>query len=31
MDNNEFYESIKERILNKINQTEIIEDVTSEI
>ena len=31
MDNNEFYDSIKERILNKINQTEIIEDVTSEI
>ena len=31
MDNNEFYESIKERILNKINNTEIKEDATSEI
>jgi recombination protein RecA len=32
MDNKEFYDSIKERILNKINQTEkLTEDVTSEI
>ena len=32
MDNNEFYESIKERILNKINETPIEEDnATSEI
>jgi recombination protein RecA len=31
MDNKEFQDSIKEQILNKINQTEIIEDVTSEI
>jgi recombination protein RecA len=32
MDNEEFYNSIKEQIINKINQTEIpTEDVTSEI
>ena len=31
MDNKEFQDSIKERILNKINQTEIKEDATSEI
>lgn len=31
MDNKEFYDSIKERILNKINNTEIKEDAASEI
>ena len=31
MDNEEFYNSIKEQIINKINQTEILEDATSEI
>jgi recombination protein RecA len=31
MDNEEFYNSIKDQILNKINQTEIQENVTSEI
>jgi len=31
MDNKEFYDSIKEQILNKINNSEIKEDATSEI
>ena len=31
MDNEEFYNEIREKIINKMNQTKIEEDVTSEI